>query len=62
LKEQAGKTKSLKKRKRRALKLPQCIDILQGNEGAVKEAEEKPLPCLVPEMLQLLLEKPSKKH
>lgn len=24
--------------------------------------EEKPLPCLVPEILQLLLEKPSKKH
>lgn len=24
--------------------------------------EEKPLPCLVPEILQLLLEKPSKNH
>lgn len=24
--------------------------------------EEKPLPCLVPEILQLLQEKPSKKH
>lgn len=24
--------------------------------------EEKPLPCLVPKILQLLLDKPSKKH
>jgi len=32
---------ALKKRKRKALKLSQCIDILQGNESTMKERDER---------------------
>lgn len=37
--EGSKKIESLKKRKRKALELSQCIDILQGNEGAMKERD-----------------------
>ena len=39
--EESMMIEALKKRKRKALKLFQCIDILQGNESTMKERDER---------------------